>query len=143
MCGGNLRAQKHGLIWKWGLCRGSQVRVRLSGRPIPKTGLPRWLRGKEAAANAEDAGSTLGLGRPPRAGNAKPLQYSSWRSPWTEEPGGLWSMGWKRAGTTKQLSTQPTATSVFVNRGVDAGTEKPREDGGGDGLRRPRGPQSH
>ena len=26
-------------------------------------------------------------------GNGNPLQYLAWKSPWTEEPGGLQSMG--------------------------------------------------
>ena len=32
-----------------------------------------------------------GLGRSPGEGNGHPLQYSSWRIPWAEEPGGLQS----------------------------------------------------
>ena len=40
----------------------------------------------------------LWVGKTPREGDAKPPQYSSWRIPWTEEPGGLWSMGQERAG---------------------------------------------
>ena len=34
-----------------------------------------------------------GLGITPREGNGNPLQYSAWEIPWTEEPGGLQSMG--------------------------------------------------
>ena len=29
-------------------------------------------------------------------GNGTPLQYSAWKIPWKEEPGGLWSMGSQR-----------------------------------------------
>ena len=29
----------------------------------------------------------------------------AWRIPWTEDPGGLWSMQWQRVGQTEQLST--------------------------------------
>ena len=39
--------------------------------------------------------------------------YSSivaWRIPWTEEPGGLQSMGCKESDTTEQLTTPPTHT---------------------------------
>ena len=39
-------------------------------------GLPRWLRGKESACNAEDNGSIPGSGRSPGGGNGNPLQYS-------------------------------------------------------------------
>ena len=35
-----------------------------------------WLIGKELACNAEDTGSTSGLGRSPGEGNDNPLQYS-------------------------------------------------------------------
>ena len=45
-----------------------------------------------------DPGSIYGLERSPREGNGTPLQYSAWRTPWTEEPGGLLSMGSQRVG---------------------------------------------
>ena len=51
---------------------------------------------KNLPANAgeiRDAGSVLGWGRSPGGGNGNPLQYSAWRIPWTEEPGGLQSTG--------------------------------------------------
>ena len=32
------------------------------------------------------------------SGYGNPLQYSCWRVPWTEEPGGLQSFGWQRGG---------------------------------------------
>ena len=37
-----------------------------------------------------------GLGRSPRGGNGSPLQNSCLGIPWTEEPGGLQSMGSQR-----------------------------------------------
>jgi len=49
--------------------------------------------GKEPACNAGDLGSIPGLGRSPEERNGNPLQYSCLRIPWTEEPGGLQSMG--------------------------------------------------
>ena len=37
----------------------------------------------------------------PGGGNGNPLQYSSWEIPWTEEPGGLQSVGsHKESGMT-------------------------------------------
>ena len=39
-------------------------------------GLLWWLRGKESACNAGDAGSIPGSGRSPGGGNGNPLQYS-------------------------------------------------------------------
>ena len=44
---------------------------------------------KESACNAGDQGLIPGSGRSPGEGNDNPFQYSSWRIPWTEEPGGL------------------------------------------------------
>ena len=59
-------------------------------------GLPRWHSGKELSAKAGDvkeAGLIPGLGRSP--GNL--LQGSFLKKiPWTEEPGGLQSMGSRR-----------------------------------------------
>ena len=56
-------------------------------------------------------GSIPGSGRSPRKVNSNPLQYSSilaWEIPWTEEAGGLQSMGLQRAGhdlATKTMTT--------------------------------------
>ena len=51
---------------------------------------------KNLPANAEDVrdvGSIPGSGRSPGGGHGNPLQYSCWKIPWTEEPGGLQSIG--------------------------------------------------
>ena len=48
---------------------------------------------KNLPASAGDTGSIPGLGRFLGEGNGYPLQYSCWEIPWTEEPGGLQSMG--------------------------------------------------
>ena len=50
------------------------------------------------AGETKEAGSITGLGRSPRVGNGNPLQYSCLENPWTEEPGGLQSMGLLRVG---------------------------------------------
>ena len=47
---------------------------------------------KNLPANAGDA-KDAGLGRSPMVGRGNPLQYSTWKIPWTEEPGRLQSMG--------------------------------------------------
>ena len=52
--------------------------------------------GKEATYSAGDLGLIPGLGSSHREENRNPLQYSSWRIPWTEEPGGLQSMELQR-----------------------------------------------
>ena len=45
--------------------------------------------GKESVCNKGNPSLILGLGRSPGEGNGYSLQYSCWRIPWTEEPGGL------------------------------------------------------
>ena len=50
---------------------------------------------KNPTANA-DVGSIHGLGRSPGGGNGNPLHSLAWRIPWTEEPGGLQSIGSQR-----------------------------------------------
>ena len=53
------------------------------------------------AANTEDTGDMgliPGLGRSPGRGNGSPLHILAWRIQWTEEPGGLQSMGLQRVG---------------------------------------------
>ena len=56
---------------------------------------------KNPPANAGDIGdvsSIPGLGRSPGGRNGNLLQYSCWEIPWTEEPGGLQSMGSQKVG---------------------------------------------
>ena len=45
-----------------------------------------------------DVGSIPGLGRSPGGGRGNSLQYSCLRIPWTEEPGGLQSVGSQQVG---------------------------------------------
>ena len=47
---------------------------------------------------AGGGGLIPGLGRSPGGGHGNPLQYSCWRIPWTEEPGGLQSVGSQTVG---------------------------------------------
>ena len=59
---------------------------------------------KNLPDNAGSVGSIPGLGRSSGKGHGSPLQYSCWRILWSEEPGGLQSMGSQRVGhnwTTK------------------------------------------
>jgi len=44
-------------------------------------GLPRWLRAKESACQAEDAVLIPASGRSPGEGNGNPFQYSSLGNP--------------------------------------------------------------
>ena len=50
------------------------------------------------AGDLRDAGSIPGLGRSPGGGHGNPLSVLAWRLPWTEEPGGLQSIGLHRVG---------------------------------------------
>ena len=59
-------------------------------------GFPGGSNGKESTCNAGDMGSVPVLGRFPGGGHGNPLQFSCLENPWTEEPGGLLSMGLQR-----------------------------------------------
>ena len=50
-------------------------------------------------------GFELWVGKIPAEGNGKLLQYSSWKCPWTKEPGGLpWAIGHGAAKSRTQLN---------------------------------------
>ena len=58
-----------------------------------------WVKGSAwNAGDTGDAGLIPGLGRSPAGRNGNPLQYPCLEIPWTEELGGLQSMGSQRAG---------------------------------------------
>ena len=59
-------------------------------------GLPRWLNGKESTCHAGDMGSIPGSGDPLEEEMVTQSSILAWRIPWTEEPGGLQSMGSQR-----------------------------------------------
>ena len=61
-------------------------------------GFPGGSDSKASACKAGDVGSVPGSGRSPGEGNGNPLQYSCLENPWTEEPGGIQSMGLQRVG---------------------------------------------
>ena len=50
------------------------------------------------SGDVRDADSIPGLGRFPGGGNATHSSILAWEIPWTEEPGGLQSMGSQRVG---------------------------------------------
>ena len=62
---------------------------------------------KNLPANAGDIGLIPGSGRSPGVGNGSLLQYSCWKIPWTDEPGGVLCSPWscKESDATGQLST--------------------------------------
>ena len=59
---------------------------------------------KASACNAGDPGSIPGLGRSLEKEMATHSCILAWRIPWTEEPGGLQSMGLKESDTTERPS---------------------------------------
>ena len=63
-------------------------------------GFPRGSDGKESACNEprETWVPSLGLEDLLEKGMATPSSVPAWRIPWTEEPGGLRSMGRQRVG---------------------------------------------
>ena len=61
-------------------------------------GFPGGSDGKESACNARDVGSIPVSGRSPGEGNGNHSSILAWGIPWTEEPGGLQSMGSQRVG---------------------------------------------
>ena len=56
-------------------------------------GCPGGLVVQNLPANEGDTGLILGLGISPGEGNGNMLQFSCLAIPWTEDPGGLQSMG--------------------------------------------------
>ena len=61
-------------------------------------GFPGGSDGKGSAWNAGDPGSILGLGRSLGEGMAIHCSILAWWILWTEEPGGLQSIGSQRVG---------------------------------------------
>ena len=55
---------------------------------------------QETTCSTRDPESIPGLGRSHGEGNGNPLLMLTWRIPWTEEPGGLQSMGFKELDIT-------------------------------------------
>ena len=66
--------------------------------PVVKLGSPGGSDGKESACNAGDLGLTLGLEDSLEKSTATHSSIRAWRSPWTEEPGGLLCMGSRGIG---------------------------------------------
>ena len=59
-------------------------------------GFPGGSEVKVSACSVGDLGSIPGLEDPPEKGMATHSSIVSWKVPWTEEPGGLQSMGSQR-----------------------------------------------
>ena len=57
---------------------------------------------------------SLSWGDPLEEGTATPSSILAWRIPWTEEPGGLWSMGQQRAGHDRSDLTQHSKNNIIL-----------------------------
>ena len=66
---------------------------------------------EETARHVGNQGSIPGSGRSPGEGNGYPLQYSSLRIPWTEEPGRLQSISFQRVRHSLVTNTFHTEIS--------------------------------
>ena len=70
--------------------------------PLLMRGFPGGTGGKEPACQCRRTNETrvpsLGQENPLEKGMAAPSSIPARRIPWTEEPGGLWSIGWQRVG---------------------------------------------
>ena len=62
-------------------------------------GFPGGSDGEESACSTGDLGLIPVSGRSPRVGMATHSSIRAWRIPWTEEPGGLLSMGSQKSQT--------------------------------------------
>ena len=83
--------------WQWGSfpCPHLVVQTSLC---ISSFSFPDGLVVKNLPANAGDAGLIPRLGWFPGGRNGTHSSIPAWRIPWTEEPGGLQSMGSQRVG---------------------------------------------
>ena len=63
-----------------------------------KMGFPGGSDGKESTCNVGNLGLIPGLGRSPGGGHGNPQVSLLGESPWTEETGGLQSIGSPRVG---------------------------------------------
>ena len=79
-------------------------------------GLPWWLREvvKNPPTMQQMVGSVTGSGRSPGGQNVNLLQYS-WKIPWTEEPGGLQSIGILFSNQTTTCTHIHTHTHMDVH----------------------------
>ena len=98
-----------GWYWRWRselpvskrLTVTSGVMTRSCGTAILSRGSQMMLVVKNLPADAgeiRDRGLIRGSGRSPGGGIGNPLRVLAWRTPWTEEPGGLPSRGSETAG---------------------------------------------
>ena len=84
-------------------------------------GFPGGSAGKESACNAGDLGLIPGWEDPLEKGTATHSSILTWKIPWTEEPGGLSSMGSQRVGHDLATFTFINLVKVMVGRNLEPG----------------------
>ena len=77
---------------------------RVSWCCLSTTGFPSDSDVKESAYHAGDVGSIPRSGRFPGGRNGTHFSILAWKIPWTEEPGGLQTMGCKKLDTIEWLT---------------------------------------
>ena len=92
-----------------GLLHCRQILYCLSHQGSPFIKLPWWLGGKESACNAGDVGLIPGSARSLEKEMATHSSILAWRTPCTEEPGGLQSTG-------SQSRTRPSDLALGAQR---------------------------
>ena len=70
-------------------------------------------KAKNPPANAGDTVPSLGQEDPLEKGMATHFSVLAWESPWTEEPGGLRSIGWQKVGHDLAIRQQQHRISHF------------------------------
>ena len=75
-------------------------------KPFYQLGFPGGSAVRNPPAVQETQVQSLGWEDPLEKGMATHSSILAWRIPWTEEPGGLWSMGLQSSICLKRLSTQ-------------------------------------
>ena len=91
-----LENPRDGGAWQAAVCGVAQSRTRLkrlSSSSNLQRALPWWLGCKESICNARELVQSLGQEDPLEKEMAPPSSILAWEIPWTEEPGGLQSMG--------------------------------------------------
>ena len=90
----------------------SNRKRRVWGPGIPWTRLSQWVRSKDSTWSAGDTATwvwSLGQDDPLEQGMATRSSILAWEIPWTEEPGGLQSMG---SQSQTRLSNYTTSSAV-------------------------------
>ena len=88
----------------------------------PTSQVAQWLRLPTNAGNTKDTVQSLGWENPLEEEMATHSSSLAWRIPWTEEPGGLWSMGSQRVGhNCACMCAQATCKILVRRKGIKPG----------------------